>query len=375
MAYTPLSRLTVEKGPPRAKTDASLRAERQKTENEVAARLAVADAKVDQALQLARDRADRLLDAARSAADRSLPFGEQTGAAVALLLGQREGEDRALASERHQTDEQLGREARERRDDLAALLVLERQATDLHLGLERRSADETVASRDDFLAQASHDMRGLMAAQKIYLSLLAKETDDSERGRRLAAHVGALVKIDGQMDRLVCDLVDFGAMQAGKLRVALTTRGAGELLASAANVFEPVARERQQLLSVEPAAVDAKVSVDYARGVQVLGNLLSNAIKFTPSGGKIRVGFETTPDEVTFFVADTGPGVSLDQADHIFERFVGTGSSSQGLGLGLFIARRLVEAHGGRLWLDREASPGAVFRFTLRRAPVLGARG
>jgi signal transduction histidine kinase len=117
-----------------------------------------------------------------------------------------------------------------------------------------------------------------------------------------------------------------------------------------------------------PLPGDVAVLVDSTRVVQVLGNLLSNAVKFTPSGGTIRTGFEVGEKDVTFFVADTGPGVPAEVAGRIFERFVGSSSSPQGLGLGLFIAARLIEAHEGRLWLDQRAPVGAVFRFTLRRA-------
>ena len=90
---------------------------------------------------------------------------------------------------------------------------------------------------------------------------------------------------------------------------------------------------------------------------------------FTPRDGEIRVGFESRDDEVTFFVADSGPGVPAEQAEHIFERFVGSRTSSAGLGLGLFIADRLVDAHGGRLWFESAGARGTVFRFTLERAP------
>ena len=109
------------------------------------------------------------------------------------------------------------------------------------------------------------------------------------------------------------------------------------------------------------------VNVDLERGLQVLGNLLSNAIKFTPRHGEIRIGFTPTDEEVTFFVADNGPGVPAERAEQIFQRFVGS-SGASGLGLGLFIASAVVQAHGGRLWLDRAGARGSVFRFTLKRA-------
>jgi len=269
-------------GPPRDETDASLLAERRNTDAELGRRVLVADRDADEVLRIARERADRLLEAARAAADARLPLNEQTEAAVALLLEQRDEEDRTVLAEREQADTRLARERRERRERIAALLVLERQTTDLHLALERQWADKAVSTRDEFLAEASHDLRQLMAAQKIHLSLMAKALGDEDGGGRLAPHLAALVKIDAQMDRMVSDLADLIAFEAGKAEVALSPHSAGELVSTAIAVFEPLARERGQSLLMGPAEPDESVLVDAPRVVQVLGNLLSNAIKFTP---------------------------------------------------------------------------------------------
>ncbi len=348
----------------RADTDASLRVERRNTDRELSRRVAVATDEADEVLRIARERADRLLAATRAAADARLPLSQQTKEAVALLLDQREEEDRAVAAGRAEADEELAREKRARRQRLSVQLELERHTTEIHLALERTTSDKAISSRDEFLAQASHDLRGLMAAQKVYLSLLAKEASS---GSQLATYVAALVKIDAQMERMISDLVDIVAIDAGKLAVTLAPYSAVELLSTAQAVFEPLAKERGQSLSMASGLADVSILVDAGRGVQVLGNLLSNAVKFTPRGGQIRVGFEATEDEVIFCVADTGPGVPPERAEHIFERFVGSSTGRTGLGLGLFIASRVVDAHGGRLWFDRDESGGSLFRFTLRR--------
>jgi signal transduction histidine kinase len=234
--------------------------------------------------------------------------------------------------------------------------------------LERTSADQAVSSRDDFLAQASHDLRGLMGAQKIYLSMLVKRLDAGEHALGIAGYAATLLKIDAQMDRLVSDLVDVVAIEAGKLAVTLYPHSATDLVSTAVTFFEPLARERGHSLLVTAEGGDVSVLVDTPRAIQVLGNLLSNAIKFTPPGGKIHVGFEANQHEVMFFVADNGPGVPAEQAQHIFERFVSSSSARNGLKLGLFIAARIIDAHGGRLWFDGDRAVGSVFRFTLSRA-------
>jgi signal transduction histidine kinase len=360
--------MTTNDGDPRDETDASLRAERRKTDDELGRRVAIADADADAVLRGARERADRLLTAARAAADERLPLSELTKAAAALLLDQRDAEDRTVAAERKEADQLLERERSGRLEKVSALLVLERQTTDLHLSVERKAADDEIATRDDFLAQVSHDLRALVAAHKLYVALVVKEAGEGEHGRRLAPHLATLLKIDTQMDRLISDLVDLVAIDAGKLTVTLTPHSAAELLSTALAFFEPIASDRGQTLSVMPAPADVSVMADAARAIQVLGNLLSNAIKFTPPGGKIRVSCKAMNEEVMFSVADTGPGVPAERAARIFERFVGSRSSQGGLGLGLFISNRLVMAHGGRLWFDGATTQGADVRFTLRRA-------
>lgn len=318
-------------GLPRAQTDASLRAERQNTDE--LARGSVADANWEQVLERACARADRLLDAARGDADARLPPTEQTKAAVALLLEQREAEDQAVSAERGETAELIQRKRRDQREKLAGLLMLERQTTDLHLALERTASDRAVATREEFLAQASHDLRGLVAAHKLYLALMVRQSGDSEHGRRLAPHLATLSQIGEQMERLIHDLVDVAAIEAGVLAVVTRPYPVAELLSTATSVFELAARERDQTLTVTPAPAGVRVVVDVARAVQVIGNLISNAIKFTPPGGKITVGSEATREEVTFFVADTGPGVPAEDAARIFERFARANHSTGGLGL------------------------------------------
>ncbi|HET7539859.1 MAG TPA: HAMP domain-containing sensor histidine kinase [Polyangiaceae bacterium] len=215
------------------------------------------------------------------------------------------------------------------------------------------AAPHAIFFRDSLAAACEH-------------GVFVKEAEKGERGGPLASHVSTLVEVNGLMDRMIRDLVDNAAIDAGRLAVALEPQSAANLVYSAAAVFEPVAKDRGQSLSVTPALADVSVEADATRAMQVLGNLLSNAIKFTPPAGSITVGFDAADEDVVFFVADTGPGVPPENVEHIFERFVGSRSST-GLGLGLFIAHHIIDAHGGHLWLDCTATTGATFRFTLRR--------
>src|SRR5262249_43555978 len=110
-------------------------------------------------------------------------------------------------------------------------------------------------------------------------------------------------------------------------------------------------------------------SCDPDRFIQVLENLVSNALKVTRSGGAVTIRAAPYDDYIHFSVADTGPGIPTEELSHIFERyFRGRFKAWKGLGLGLPIAKALVEGHGGRIWAESELGRGSVFHFTLRRA-------
>jgi signal transduction histidine kinase len=138
-----------------------------------------------------------------------------------------------------------------------------------------------------------------MGANKLYLALMLKEAGDGQHGRRLAPQLAALSQIGEQMERLIADLVDAVAIEAGVLTVVTRSYPAVELLATATAVFEPLARERGQTLLLTPAPAGVLVVVDTARAIQVIGNLVSNAIKFTPPGGRGRPRFGSVHFQAT----------------------------------------------------------------------------
>jgi len=118
-------------------------------------------------------------------------------------------------------------------------------------------------------------------------------------------------------------------------------------------------------LTTEPAEIS--ISADERRVRQIVFNLLSNAIKFTPSGGRVDIAALAEDGRVEIAVADTGPGIPPEELERIFEEFeqAAAGKKAEGTGLGLPLSRRLVELHGGRLWVESEPGKGSTFRFTL----------
>jgi signal transduction histidine kinase len=177
---------------------------------------------------------------------------------------------------------------------------------------------------------------------------------------------GRIQRFTSTMTRLVGDLLDVVSIEAGKLHMSTAPHEANDLLRETLDAFEPVASARQISLHgrVHPGSLLAEF--DRERILQVLANLVSNAIKFTQKGGTVSIVAEPMSDDVRFTVADNGPGVPSDKLQAIFERYGQSGSyDGRGLGLGLYISKCIVEAHGGRIWVESDSGAGSRFRFAL----------
>ena len=174
------------------------------------------------------------------------------------------------------------------------------------------------------------------------------------------------------LERLINDLREVSLAEAGELRLDMSEVDIEDLVSQAIGFFKPQAEEKGVELSVEISPGAHKVRGDQQRIRQVLHNLLSNALRHTPGGGKITVGVKTivSPDpEVSVSVSDTGSGIAPEDLPHVFERFYRGDPSrarrSGGTGLGLVIAKELVEAHGGRIWIESMPGKGTTVTFTL----------
>jgi signal transduction histidine kinase len=357
--------------PERDQTDESLRDERKNTDRVLAeTRTHVEDA-ADEVLERARDHADAVLDAARDKADDRLDTsaaGADTREAVAK---ERAGEDDALKIERAAADETLRRERQEQARTLAGLLPLEREKTDRYLLTERARSDDALAHREDFLGIVSHDLRNLLGAVAANATLLLEQASDSEEGRRTATAAEHVQRYVARMNRLIGDLVDVASIDAGKLAIDPQPSNAAEVISEAIEAFAHAAQAKAISLNYEPGERSLSATFDPERMLQVLANLITNAIKFTERGGTVTVRAESAAGELHLSVRDTGPGIPQDMLKAIFERFWQLGKNDhRGLGLGLYISRCIVEAHGGRIWAESTFGAGSTFHFTI---PVSGS--
>ncbi len=226
-------------------------------------------------------------------------------------------------------------------------------------------AQRAIAARDDVLAILSHDLGNPLSAvfirSRVLLRTLPKELTaarEQVEGIRTAAE---------EMDRLVTNLLDLRRIEAGRLLVEPRPHSAAALLQGLGESFRVIAEERSLELELrctepEPPTVHA----DRDRLLQALGNLVGNAVKFTPEGGRVGVYVSRDGDQVRFEVRDTGPGIAADQLPHLFDRFwQARHSGRRSVGLGLSIAKGIVEAHGGRIWVESEEGNGARFFVTV----------
>lgn len=234
-------------------------------------------------------------------------------------------------------------------------------------------AQAAARDRDEAIAIVSHDLRNPLHAIHLNTELLAKVAVGRLPHERVGRAASAISRATGEMERLIKDLLDVSRIQRGTLRLEPRSAEPSGLIEGALGALSATAEKRSLCLEAEVQAPLPEVVVDAERITQVLLNLIGNALKFTPPGGRVIVRSERVDEGVRFSVADTGPGIP--EADHarVFERFYqGHRDKPPGSGLGLAIAKGLVEAHGGRIWLESRPGEGSTFTFELPLRPPTG---
>jgi signal transduction histidine kinase len=169
-----------------------------------------------------------------------------------------------------------------------------------------------------------------------------------------------------RMNRMIQDLLDVKRIEGGRLSMDLQPEEVGPLVTDTIEMLRPLAVGSSIVLESAVAENLPPVVADAARIQQVLSNLVGNAVKFTPRAGQVTVTAESMGTEVRFGVVDTGPGIPPEQVPHIFGRFwQAKPSDRRGIGLGLAIAKGIIEAHSGRIWVESRVGSGSTFYFTL----------
>jgi len=306
-----------------------------------------------------------------------VPFRELAAAIAPALLPEGTEAERQAWLERRMTIHDSGNgmyeqelshgmvvHAIERRTPDGGTVGVTRDVTAAERALSRAKAAAEAAneSKSQFLAAMSHEIRtplnGVLGMNGLLLN-----TPLSHDQRRFAE----LIRSSGQtLLTVINDILDLAKIEAGRMELELSSVAIPEILRSAVSMLsERASRGGVALALTTPEEIT--ITADERRVRQIVFNLLSNAVKFTPSEGRVDITARCEDGRVEVAVADTGPGIAAEHLETIFEEFEQTsdGKQAEGTGLGLPLSRKLVELHGGRLWVESAIGAGSTFRFTL----------
>ena len=233
---------------------------------------------------------------------------------------------------------------------------------------ERRHEAEVLArAREDVLGVVAHDLRNPLNLIQMTAELMIDEELPHARRSEL---LGIAMRAAKEMNRLIEDLLDTVRLQAGRLSLDVEDVSVETIMKEAEETFRPLAERRR--VHFETAAQNgAMVRADPTRVSQIVGNLVGNAIKFTPEQGSVRLFARPHEAQVVFQVTDDGPGIPSESMSHLFDNFwQARKSDRRGVGLGLAIVKELVEAQGGKVWVESKVDHGSTFSFSLPAVQV-----
>jgi signal transduction histidine kinase len=383
-------------------TDSSLVSERNKTDQSVEDIRSTTERETDERVRVDRQEAD---DArAQSRVDTSADINavirdaknerfqkdtkiEEQRAVEHRLREQRRSDDDAVGTERSLMDTALREERAQRHSVLDESLNRERGDTDESLSHERRHTDleaerrsellqkeeslhsvtkAALTTRNEFLAIVGHDLRNPVGNIVVYADLLLDGLSSVQMGDESKKWVEGIKRNAQTSLRLIGDILDLERFAEGKLELRLVRLDLQDLVQESVEGFAHTAVGNSILLRAVPSSIPAIGLCDRDRIAQVLSNLIGNALKFTPAGGSVNVEVKQNDKEIQVSVADTGPGIAMEQQRRIFDRFAQiTNKDRSGLGLGLYISKMLIEAHQGKLWVVSTPGTGSNFCFTL----------
>ena len=223
--------------------------------------------------------------------------------------------------------------------------------------------------KSEFVATASHELRTPLTGMAMSLNLLAENTEDklSELESEL---LNTAVEDVERLRGLVNDLLDLSKIESGKLELDFVDVGVNFLLDKAVSALNIQAEQNQINLVKQPLSEDIKIKADVNKIIWVLTNIIANALRYSDPEGEIKIGATSRNSWIEIFVADRGAGIPIEYQGKIFDKFVQVETEKDvgGSGLGLAICKEMVQAHGGRIWVDSTVGEGSTFTFTVPKS-------
>jgi signal transduction histidine kinase len=261
-------------------------------------------------------------------------------------------------------------------DDLLLSIqrAIERRAASVERQQLRTRAEElsrqalaAVDAHREVLSIVAHDLRNPLGVIVLWTQQLLR-AEPELLGANVERGLSAISRSAARMQRLIADLMDESRIRTGHLPLDCRRHAISQLLADVAEL-RPLAQQKRVSIDIVPPERDRSISCDRGRVNQVLGNLLTNAIKFSPQGSTVTLSVEDDGTAVAFAVHDQGPGMSPDDLSKVFERFWQQEQGNHGgMGLGLYIVKGIVEAHGGHVSVESALGGGTTFRVSLPAA-------
>lgn len=251
-------------------------------------------------------------------------------------------------------------------DDEIHFIAVVRDITDRKkLEAERNDA---MCAREEILGIVAHDLKNPLSAILLNIQL-ASHVLGQAWNPVIQKWVKGITNSAEQMNHLIHDLLTSKKIEAGNFVIEKQTCTVANIVSDAVELMGPIAERRSLQLEINLPQEPLRILCDRARTLQVFSNLIGNAIKFSCAEGKIGIQAQVSKDEVEFHVWDTGAGISAENLPHIFDRYWQAKKTSlTGTGLGLYIVKTIIEAHGGKVWATSELGKGSHFYFTL---PIL----
>ena len=304
--------------------------------------------------------------------ERLLPARDDLGREIdALVAMEQQLQSKGRLSAKHMLDRELQRLSTLGALGIALSVLLAWSFTRTLSGLYRSerqatgAAKRAVEAREETLAMVAHDLRNPLNAIMLKATLF-NAYPASEKAREAAT---SIARVASRMDDIIEALLDSASIEAGRLSVAKEPCGVQQIFLSVHEIFDDLAKSRSIHLTHTLELDSLVVCGDRGRLLRLIGNLVGNALKFTPEGGDISIHARQRADVIEFEVRDSGPGIPPGKLDRIFERYWKGELGARGTGLGLYIARGIAEAHGGRIWVETSVGKGASFYFEIPAAP------